>query len=144
MWEYRYTDELYHASHKYTRKWYANGYWHYEYGYGPKKNLIERAADKIGFDEKVTYQQAKKVHNYAKEDVEYAEKAKRDPKNQSENVQTFINGTLDGRKYDEAYARGRMERAKKAYEATPIYKIDKAVEKGKAIVDKVLNKIKRR
>lgn len=142
---YEGNNELYHKSHKYTKKWYSNGRWHYYYGYDTGSNLIEKVADKMGFDERKNYRVARNHSRLDLDMVNHVKAALRNPKNRGENVQSFIKGSLKGYSENHDYSKRLTNKYLHKYKQTPLYKIEGAIKKTKSsaylFIKKLKNKI---
>lgn len=132
--------ELYHRSHKYTKKWFKNGRWHYYYGYTSNKNVIERVQDKLGFDERQNYNTAKKHSQSDYETLTNAIFLKSNPEYQSENTQDYINRAINDYKENYNYSSSLTNSYLEAYKKTPLYKIEKSIDKGKSFLKKLFGR----
>lgn len=131
------SNELIHRSHKYTKKVYKNGYWRYYYGYDKSSNPVERIADKLGYDERMTAYAASRNKYYAEDYYNHVDKVSKDPKYSAKNVQDFIQGTKDSARKDVKREKLEWKTQLNKYKSTPLYKIDKTIDEGKDYVEKV-------
>ena len=151
-----YTDELYHKQHKYIRREKGkNGKWVYYYDTKQlKKDVkksIDTAKDRLGFDD---LEALNKQHNRVMtvDEMRNASRAKyvmtmptgvttyRDPKNKYSYQQMVTKRRYDkwNKKYDDEVKKYYEQEAN--FHKTPLGKIDKIVDKGKDIVEKILKR----
>lgn len=150
MWNYVHSDELYHW--KYVHKEKVNGKWRYYYEIDKHKEDIKASVkDAMGYDEKARLAVTKEGHDeYAQKKLD-AEKKFDDAYNASKNGQPSDYNTLliDKNRMRDSFneyknADGIYQQRKKSYETalaeyqkTPLSKIEKAAEKGKAFLRKL-------
>ena len=153
MWRYVHSDELYHW--KYVHKEKVDGKWRYYYEIDKhKEDIKNNIRDAMGYDEKALLEVTKKGHDeYAQKKLD-AEKKFDEAYNASKNGQPSDYNTLlidknrmrdsfnEYKRADGIYQQRKKsyEEALRKYENTPLSKLEKAVEKGKALFSKLFGK----
>lgn len=143
------SNELYHW--KYIRRYWKDGEYKYIYEDRKPTDLKEGIKDVLGYDVKKAY---KSFQNAANLDKEYA-KLNRDTINEVYNSpdwadypykDSFVKGNLMPQAIASEQHAAKLQKAANAvfkeYQKTPLYKAERAIEKGKQIFNKIKNKIK--
>ena len=151
MWQYKYSDELYHW--KYVHKEKVNGKWRYYYEIDKhKEDIKDGVKDALGFDEKARLEVTKKGHDeYAQKKLD-AEKKFNEAHDASKTGPSDYNTLqIDKHRMRDSFneykrANDIYQQRKKSYDEaardyakTPLSKLENAAKKGKELFRKLFN-----